>query len=72
MTEFFGSWSGNHGDDEEIESVETVETVTTTTTTRRKTRVPEVSKNRSLWLQDPGYAPLIVTGAGVFLPQPFI
>lgn len=75
MTEFFGSWSGKHNDEEEIESVETVETVTTTrTTTRRKAHTPEVSsyEAEALWLQIPSYMPLIVTYAGVFLPQPFI
>lgn len=72
MTEFFGSWSGKN-EDEEIESMETVETVTTTTTTtRRKTHTPDVSSTRALWLRNPSYTPLIVTCAGVFLPQPFI
>ncbi|KAL4711670.1 hypothetical protein ACJJTC_003437 [Scirpophaga incertulas] len=43
MTEFFGPWSedkGENGEEDEIETVETVETVTTTTTTKRNRSAP--------------------------------
>lgn len=41
MTEFFGAWNGNAGDDMDVEETIMEETITTTTT--KRTRAPSVS-----------------------------